>query len=395
LKDIFKINNFDLIRLMASLQVAFHHTLELLNVEHQWFLTDISALFPGVPVFFFVSGFLISKSYENNSVIIEYSRNRILRIYPALIVCTFMALLSVLLTGYFTNINTRLFQVVIWIAGQISFVQFYHPDFMRGFGTGVLNGSLWTITVELQFYILVPILYWLFFGVAKSNSSRQNITLVIFVFLFGAIHIIHYHLLGQYSDKFLFKLWGVSFCPWFYMFLVGVLFQKNFERIYRVLQSRFFFILLIYISSAYFTTRYFGWRIGNEINPLLYLLLATVIFSFAYSFPTLGNYILRKNDLSYGVYIYHIPILNLFIYCGYISNIWFVLLLLVLAIIAASISWLLIEKPAIRLKKDPLNPLRTTRHGKRLQYRLRPSHPPSEPDQKKIAAVQVTGTLCL
>ena len=155
MKDSFKINNFDLIRLIAALQVAFHHSLAYLKIEHKYFLVEISALFPGVPIFFFVSGFLISKSYENNSVIREYAQNRILRIYPALIVCTFMALLSVWLTGYFTNIKTSIVQVVIWIAGQISFVQFYSPHFMEGFGTGILNGSLWTITVELQFYTLV------------------------------------------------------------------------------------------------------------------------------------------------------------------------------------------------------------------------------------------------
>lgn len=42
-------------------------------------------LFPGVPIFFFISGFLISKSFEENSVLKEYALNRILRIYPGLL----------------------------------------------------------------------------------------------------------------------------------------------------------------------------------------------------------------------------------------------------------------------------------------------------------------------
>jgi len=117
-------------------------------------------------------------------------------------------------------------------------------------------------------------------------------------------------------------------------------------------------MLLIYIPSAYFTKFYFG-NIGNDINALLYFLLALFIFSFAYSFPKLGNYLLKKNDVSYGVYIYHIPIVNLFIYFGYVSDMVFVLLVLILTIIVASISWVFIEKPAIKLKKDPLNPLQT------------------------------------
>jgi len=43
---------------------------------------------------------------------------------------------------------------------------------------------------------------------------------------------------------------------------------------------------------------------------------------------------------------------------GYISKYQFVVLVLVLTVIVASISWLLIEKPAIKLKRDPLNPLK-------------------------------------
>ena len=46
---------------------------------------DVTSLFLGVPVFFSISGFLISKSYENNRVVREFALNRILRIYPALV----------------------------------------------------------------------------------------------------------------------------------------------------------------------------------------------------------------------------------------------------------------------------------------------------------------------
>lgn len=364
MKNVFRVNNFDLIRLIAALQVAFHHSmvhLEIENNEWYWFLTDISKLFPGVPIFFFVSGFLISKSYENNPAIRQYSQNRILRIYPALIICTVVSLLSVFYTGYFANISTSIYRILVWIAGQISFIQFYNPDFMRGFGTGVLNGSLWTITVELQFYVLIPILYFIF-GIAHKQQTQQtkvrdNVVLIILVLLFMAINIVHCELKGEYAENLLFKMWGVSFSPWFYMFLVGVFFQKNFAEIYQILHNRFYFILLIYVLFTYFVKTYFGWHLGNSINPILYLLLTILIFSFAYSFPTLSNRLLRKNDVSYGVYIYHIPVINLFIYYGYISSTSILCLALFLTIIIAFISWIFIEKSAIKLKKHPFNPL--------------------------------------
>jgi len=83
-ENTFRVNNFDIIRLIAALLFAIHHTIGHLEIEKtSSIIFTISSYLPGVPIFFFVSGFLISKSYENNSLIIEYAQNRILRIYPA------------------------------------------------------------------------------------------------------------------------------------------------------------------------------------------------------------------------------------------------------------------------------------------------------------------------
>ena len=247
MKNVFRVNNFDLIRLIAALQVALTHSLFHLDLKSKsWFLKNITDVLPGVPVFFFVSGFLISKSYEKNSVLPAYTRNRLLRIYPALIVCTFVSILSVFLTGYLENISNSIYKIIFLIFGQISIFQFYNPDFMRGFGTGVLNGSLWTITVELQFYALVPLLY---FVLTKNSQAKKkdNIILLLLISIFMIINIVHSQLRSEYDDYLLYKLWRVSFSPWFYMFLIGIFFQKNFEKIHHVFHNKFFIILLIYL----------------------------------------------------------------------------------------------------------------------------------------------------
>ena len=45
---------------------------------------------------------------------------------------------------------------------------------------------------------------------------------------------------------------------------------------------------------------------GNGINPILFIPLAVLTFSFAYSFPMLSQKLLQRNDISYGIYIYHV-----------------------------------------------------------------------------------------
>jgi len=320
MQKIFKVNNFDIIRLIAALQVAIHHTVDLLDLETgdalSVFMT-VTKYFPGVPIFFFVSGFLISKSYESNSLIREYAQNRILRIYPALIVCTFVALFSIYLTGYFADREYSIYQFIFWIIGQISFFQFYTPEFVREFGTGTMNGSLWTISVELQFYIMAPLLYWIF-GLAKSRYRTRNLLILIFIFMI--LNIIKHDMESEYGENLLFKLFSVSFVPWIWMFLVGVLFQKNFNALHKVLSGKILFILPLYIIFSYFSTRHFGWVMGNGISPVLYLFLAVVVFSFAYSSPLLSQKLLRRNDISYGVYIYHLPVVNILIYYGYTAK---------------------------------------------------------------------------
>ena len=57
-------NNFDLVRLFAALQVAICHSAG--HFGYQNFAITLLGYFPGVPIFFFVSGFLIYSSYEKS-----------------------------------------------------------------------------------------------------------------------------------------------------------------------------------------------------------------------------------------------------------------------------------------------------------------------------------------
>ena len=65
-------NNFDLIRLLAALQVLLGHGinhLQILGYEH---ILNAISFFPGVIIFFVISGFLITRSYITK----KYQKNR-------------------------------------------------------------------------------------------------------------------------------------------------------------------------------------------------------------------------------------------------------------------------------------------------------------------------------
>jgi peptidoglycan/LPS O-acetylase OafA/YrhL len=348
-----KTNNFDLIRLAAALQVAFIHAVADLGLAASWPLRAIAEWFPGVPIFFFISGFLISKSFEKNSVLREYAQNRFLRIYPGLAVCFLLSLASVALTGYFATISVSPAKALLWAGAQLSAGQFYNPEFMRHYGVGVLNGSTWTITVELQFYVLVPLLYGVLHW-QRLSRNRFNVILGGLILGFMIVNQAFIHSAAFASRPLWYKFLGVSFAPWFYMFLTGVMFQRNFEKIQHWLGGKFPAIFAAYCAFALIATGVFGWGFGNSLNPLLFIALAMLTFSAAFSANSLSDRILRRNDLSYGVYIYHGPVINCLLATGLAAG-WIAFPLAVVSTLGlAYASWRLVEKPALNLKRHPL-----------------------------------------
>ena len=337
-------NNFDLLRLFAAFQVAFSHSSAHLehSVPFLWFLS----LFPGVPIFFFLSGFLIYGSYQSSSnsrnQTLNFYSKRFLRLFPGLWVCLLFSCFLVWISGYLSNFTLNYKDVFFWFAAQSTFFQFYNPEFLRGFGVGALNGALWTIAVELQFYLLAPLVFKL------MQQNKFIIFAVISLFII-------FNVLNSYfnnNDHILLKLINVSFAPWFYMFLAGAFFAKHKEYLYLVLRINILF-LFIAIIIVFFTSDYLNLDWGNKINPFGYALMIAIVIHIAFTYPSLSNHILRKNDISYGVYIYHMPIINyiLYIYGPGINQ--FVMAIIgTLAI--ASFSWFLIEKPFLRLKKNAL-----------------------------------------
>ena len=188
-------NNFNLLRLLAALQVVYIHTVEHLQIKTSMVLSirDMVSHFPGVPIFFLISGYLITMSYEKNQNIKEYAKNRFLRIIPGLYVSFFIGL--IILWHFDQFMDVSIMSVLFWIFAQLTLFQFYNPEFIRDFGVGVINGSLWTISVELTFYIVLPFIYIFF----KKDFYKRFLLLVLISLLF------YYYIRHISSDIFLYE----------------------------------------------------------------------------------------------------------------------------------------------------------------------------------------------
>ena len=90
-------NNFDVLRLLAAISVIFSHSFLIAegtqNNEPLILLTGNQSILglAGVFVFFAISGFLVTQSFEQNPNPLRFLANRALRIFPGLFLATLMS----------------------------------------------------------------------------------------------------------------------------------------------------------------------------------------------------------------------------------------------------------------------------------------------------------------
>ena len=348
-------NNFDVIRLAAALQVVLFHGLEHLGIgqlEESW-ICQVLKCFPGVPIFFVISGFLVSASYQRSSSLKSYSINRFLRIYPGLWVCFLLSILSVLLLKPEVFQATSIPKFGAWVLAQLTLFQFYNPEFLRDYGVGVLNGSLWTIPVELQFYVALPVFYWCFNRFSKHKNIVPLAGMIIVILLFLAINQTHSVGLAQFRGKAIWhKLLSASMFPHFWLFLVGVLIQQHFQKIRWMFSGKFLIPwLLLHGVFVWLATELNAPTGTNTPFPLLGISLAGTTMAFAYTMPTIADKLLHHNDISYGVYIYHMVLVNALVHLGLVGQLRYLALLFLATIVVAYLSWACVERPCMNLKK--------------------------------------------
>ena len=118
-----------------------------------------------------------------------------------------------------------------------------------------------------------------------------------------------------------------------------------------IINKAAYWILLyvIYVVLFYFVGNLYGkGYVPNLFGIIGFFILSVLTISVAYSKPNISKF-LRGNDISYGVYIYHMLVINTLIELNINTKLSF-LLTFVLTVIFGFISWKVIEKPSLRFK---------------------------------------------
>ncbi len=158
-------NNFDFLRFLFAVAVIFSHSFVLCGVDADEPLTRLSSgqaylAELGVDGFFAISGFLITASWMRRPQWGDYLKKRILRIYPGFLI---VGVLCILLVGTAGTVSPAIYLHQLQPARLLLHLLLLDkiavpPTFSQNFVPDQVNGSLWTIKIEFEFYLMVAVL---------------------------------------------------------------------------------------------------------------------------------------------------------------------------------------------------------------------------------------------
>jgi peptidoglycan/LPS O-acetylase OafA/YrhL len=362
------------VRGLAALSVLAHHVWFHSSGQRGFGVAPLDALFShlrlGLAAFFMLSGFLLYRPFaaaalaqEGRVDLRRYARSRILRIIPAY----WAALVIVLL------LTPRTFDVQA-IAKNFLFLQSYWSQ------TEWIIIPGWTLCVEMAFYAALPVIGWATYKYAASRATRRDrvtccITVPSAFFVITPLYKVFAYTLG----------WPTHALPAYLdQFAVGMLLAVAlaFWRDAGSPQPRFLSAGLLsagIVVGALATSLTLGDPRSYMTSPfgvLLYeplmagsfaLILASALFTerkTSLSWFLAWRPIAWLGVVSYGIYIWHSPVIHAVDATGGIATLaWSLPVVAAGALACAALSWYGLERHALALKsgsrkrvqQDPLS----------------------------------------
>lgn len=327
-------NNFDLLRFVLASMVFLVHAHVLSGRHELAFLSRYLSSEVAVEAFFVVSGYLIFRSYESSDSLADYFGKRFRRIYPAyaavILVCAIAGafLTDSGLSGYFSLAWMK------YVVANLLFMNFLAPN-LPGVFTGnaleAVNGALWTLKIEVTFYLLVPLFVYFFrrYGTLRVLAGLYAGSVVYYAAMTAA---------AEHSGRPLLDMLARQLPGQLAFFLGGAVFH------YYEAPLRKWFLPGAVASLLFLVLK------PPLVMPLLEpICLAFVVLYFAIGLTSLGNFG-RFGDFSYGIYIIHFPVVQTLVWLGlFDSNALGALgIAVALILFAAFLSWHLVERPFLR-----------------------------------------------
>ena len=327
-------NRFDFLRLVFASMVFVYHLVVLSAAAPQ---SDLEAQFGAlaelsIQGFFIVSGALVYGSWERSRGLMDYAEKRVRRLLPAYVVIILIpALLSLVLTFGIAGAGQ---DILGYLAANLIFLNFLNPTLPGLFENQRMievNGALWTLEIEVMFYLVLPILAWVL--AALKNYWWIGIAILVlaaFAWRDAALALDH-----PYSAQLARQLPGQMM-----YFAAGMALWRLWDL------ARAKAGVLAVIGAGVLTLA----LAIPALDALRVLGLSALIAGVAFG-PGPALNAARWGDVSYGVYIVHFPVVQAMVMLGAFSTLGYVAGFTLAAVLVFGLSfalWRWVEKPALR-----------------------------------------------
>jgi len=332
-------NNFDALRVVAALMVIHGHGWVLAGDAGPG-LWGVPFARVGLDIFFAISGYLVTGSWERTPRLGPFLAKRALRIFPGLAACVLATVFIIgplatrlPLQDYLTSGGTYRYLANIAFLNEL-----FLPGVFEGLRErGAVNGSLWSLLPEFACYLTVPLLAALAW---RNRPGARPWTLAVLAAACGGIGLyLFYGYQGQTLYYYHVDLkYALVEVPFFFVGgMLRLLDARVGERLWRADVSLLFFV------ANYGVSAWFDWW---DI-PLEWFTLPYMVICFGRMSMPVVRHAGRFGDLSYGLYLYAFPIQQL-VLAFMPDDAYPVLTCVALTLPLAFLSWHLIERPALR-----------------------------------------------
>lgn len=330
-------NNFDAVRLLAAGMVLCSHQFALTARSQTFMFGRMTLGTVGVLVFFSVSGYLVALSWDRDPHVLRFAAKRLLRIWPGLAVVTLVAacLLGPLVTtwnlaDYVRSPLTRDYFSQLYFS-----IQQYLPGVFEHSPFPIVNGSLWTIPIEVRWYGVLLLVGACGLLRHSLRGALLGLVCAYAVYIYLVYDVQHNPDAGLFHPGFGCE-YGSFFCYGAALFRFRETWQRHPWRLLAAL------VVLGTILAA----------CGYGYAALYVLLPFVVIRVGTWSTPVLRR-CGRFGDFSYGIYIYAFMVQKTLVqwlgtHQPYAVGLF---LTVVFTLPFAVLSWYLVERPALGLKR--------------------------------------------